>query len=93
MDRVESVAGAIVHGRLVASRVNPHYAKREMNILLSWAKTPSMTPYWRPNEKRRPCGRRFHDVNACCYSSGTISNATMLMILISGLIAGPAVSL
>ncbi len=27
------------------------------------------------------------------YSSGTISNATMLMILISGLIAGPAVSL
>jgi hypothetical protein len=27
------------------------------------------------------------------YSSGTISSATMLMILISGLIAGPAVSL
>jgi hypothetical protein len=27
------------------------------------------------------------------YNSGTISNATMLMILISGLTAGPAVSL
>jgi hypothetical protein len=27
------------------------------------------------------------------YSSGTISSATMLMILISGLMAGPAVSL
>ena len=27
------------------------------------------------------------------YSNGTISSATMLMILISGLIAGPAVSL
>ena len=27
------------------------------------------------------------------YSSGTISNATMLMILISGFTAGPAVSL
>ena len=27
------------------------------------------------------------------YSSGTISKATMLMILINGLIAGPAVSL
>ena len=27
------------------------------------------------------------------YKSGTISNATMLMILIMGLIAGPAVSL
>ncbi len=27
------------------------------------------------------------------YSNGTISNATMLMILMSGLIAGPAVSL
>ena len=27
------------------------------------------------------------------YSKGTISNATMLMILMSGLIAGPAVSL
>ncbi len=29
----------------------------------------------------------------CAYSKGTISSATMLMILISGLTAGPAVSL
>jgi hypothetical protein len=30
---------------------------------------------------------------AADYSNGTISSATMLMILINGLIAGPAVSL
>ena len=41
----------------------------------------------RPYERHRV--RRLHDD----YSNGTISSATMLMILISGLIAGPAVSL
>src|SRR3546814_19892062 len=38
---------------------------------------------------RGPCCR----LDVTCYSSGTSSSATMLMILIRGLIAGPAVSL
>ena len=40
--------------------------------------------------------RHFHDVLFSLrkyYRSGMINNATMLIILISGLIAGPAVSL
>jgi hypothetical protein len=47
----------------------------------------------------RSCPRRAGEGGTrCCYgwnftTSGTISSATMLMILISGLIAGPAVSL
>ena len=39
----------------------------------------------------RAAARRF--TQATDYSSGTINNATMLMILISGFTAGPAVSL
>ncbi len=39
----------------------------------------------------RPPFPVLHD--GCDYSSGTSSKATMLMILISGLMAGPAVSL
>src|SRR5690606_34547700 len=39
------------------------------------------------------CGTSAAPALAACYSSGTSSNATMLMILISGLMAGPAVSL
>jgi hypothetical protein len=35
----------------------------------------------------------FGQLNQSNHSSGTNSSATMLMILISGLIAGPAVSL
>ena len=35
----------------------------------------------------------FFQTEALAYSNGTSSSATMLMILISGLIAGPAVSL
>jgi hypothetical protein len=40
-----------------------------------------------------PGGRGEVGENLLNYSSGTISSATILMILISGLIAGPAVSL
>ncbi len=37
--------------------------------------------------------RVYARLGAPAYRSGTINNATMLMILINGLIAGPAVSL
>jgi len=43
--------------------------------------------------KPRPGGPGLRGTRGCGYSSGTSSRATMLMILISGLIAGPAVSL
>ena len=46
---------------------------------------------WRADSGSDPPGE-FHQ-SARDYSNGTSSNATMLMILINGLIAGPAVSL
>ncbi len=47
------------------------------------------------NEKPRTGGafRSVLRVDQCTISSGMISSATMLMILISGFTAGPAVSL
>ena len=48
----------------------------------------SAVPGWSPALLAPVCS-----VARSPYSSGTISNATMLMILISGLMAGPAVSL
>lgn len=42
---------------------------------------------------RAPHGTTFRRGATSSHSSGTISSATMLMILINGLIAGPAVSL
>ena len=44
-------------------------------------------------KKREPGLRLTFVVRQVSYNSGTISNATMLMILISGFTAGPAVSL
>ena len=52
-----------------------------------------------PSPGLRPLTRAARDLShlrgrgAGDYSSGTSSSATMLMILISGLMAGPAVSL
>ena len=48
---------------------------------------------WSASIKNGGRGPRFSDDCPFDYSSGTISSATMLMILISGLTAGPAVSL
>ena len=50
----------------------------------------------RAARNERPVYLHKREVNTKCvdfYSNGTINSATMLMILISGLIAGPAVSL
>ena len=59
--------------------------------------TPSR---WSDNSNARPANENgdpraavFVSQSRIAYSSGTISSATMLMILINGLIAGPAVSL
>jgi hypothetical protein len=48
---------------------------------------------WRRKRKRRPKPPFLGMRESLGYSSGTSSKATMLMILINGLIAGPAVSL
>ncbi len=49
---------------------------------------------WKKTHEKAPHLRGFLvSAEVTNYSSGTISNATMLMILINGLIAGPAVSL
>src|SRR5690606_31312159 len=56
---------------------------------------PHRTVGGRPPGKKddpREAGRRQREARVP-YSSGTSSSATMLMILISGLMAGPAVSL
>ncbi len=61
-----------------------------MLMILSGAPGASLTPFPSPASGRGakvPCGNRLG------YSSGTSSSATILMILIKGLIAGPAVSL
>ena len=45
------------------------------------------------SKKKSPAGAGLFGVGSLRQRSGTISSATILMILISGLMAGPAVSL
>ena len=83
--------------RLIEERVRrSSLCKREVNIVVSGRRKASLRRGLTESANKNG-GPRPPFLDACSdarlYSSGTSSSATMLMILISGLIAGPAVSL
>ena len=67
-----------------------HLERRDTHIRVEQPVRDSVRSRRAPSQARRPGAQRIYIILP---STGTINRATMLMILMSGLMAGPAVSL
>jgi MFS family permease len=90
---------AVLAGLLFAGRLSDHVGRRPVLMAAMLAHGAAWEPagdgagFWaRRDGTRRRCAYRQR-IYIILPSTGTSSSATMLMILIRGLIAGPAVSL